>query len=189
MYCVFLRILRIQCANLSKQSIVSNELSSWTSRLQPATSWQMYNQGQNSINLASITFNLAAVDNSANQYTGTWAAGGPVLNGWNSGPSTCINNAQPCVANAQATAFTQQNFGPGVTLWCGSALILNELMHSACVLTRPKCNPFARVSPSCARASFDRRAAAGAIQVGSNWVRRQSDRQPAEPGQQADLGV
>ena len=85
--------------------------------LQSATSWQFYNAAPTAIYLQTAQFTLAPVDNSANQYTGTWANGGPTVANWNSGPSTCINNASPCVANAAATAFTNANFGSGVTLW------------------------------------------------------------------------
>ena len=57
----------------------------------------------------------AVADNSVNQFTrGTaWAlSGGPTVTGWTSGPSTCINNVVPCVANAAASAFTTNaNFG------------------------------------------------------------------------------
>ena len=78
----------------------------------------MSNSAAYPVLMQQMQFPLAAVDNSANQYTGTWAiSGGPTVTGWTSGPSTCINNVVPCVANAAASAFTNANFGPQVTLY------------------------------------------------------------------------
>ena len=80
----------------------------------------MLNQGANAVNLKTMQFTLAGVDNSANQYTGIWQSSGPAVSSlaWTSGPSTCINNVLPCVSAAAATAFTKANFGAGVSLWC-----------------------------------------------------------------------
>ena len=81
----------------------------------------MKNNATYPVLMQQIEFTIAAVDNSANQFTGIWSTGGgPSVPNWSSGPSTCINSLTPsaaCVANAAATAFTNANFGPQVTLY------------------------------------------------------------------------
>ena len=110
---------------------------------QTATSWQIYNDDYTDangtvwrlpININSMTFTVAPVDNAADQYTEEWAtAPGPMIGSmtsptdtsnswWAAGPSWNMSGPDGVPAwaktnNSAATAFIRSRFGPNVTLW------------------------------------------------------------------------